>query len=38
LFDLIEYADWAMYQAKRGGKHGYRVFEKSLYEARFSET
>lgn len=38
LFELIEYADWAMYQAKRAGKHGYRVFDKGLYEARFSET
>lgn len=37
LFELIEYADWAMYQAKRGGKHGYRVFDKLLYDQRYSE-
>jgi len=37
LFELIEYADWAMYQAKRGGKSGYRVFDKLLYDQRYSE-
>lgn len=37
LFELIEYADWAMYQAKRGGKHGYRAFEKALYDQRYAE-
>ncbi len=38
LFELIEYADWAMYQAKRGGKHGYRAFDKRVYEERYSEA
>lgn len=37
LFELIEYADWAMYQAKRGGKHGYRTFEKALYDQCYAE-
>ncbi len=37
LFELIEYADWAMYQAKRGGKHGYRAFDKLLYDERYLE-
>jgi diguanylate cyclase (GGDEF)-like protein len=37
LFELIEYADWAMYQAKRGGKSGYRAFDKLLYDLRYSE-
>lgn len=37
LFELIEYADWAMYQAKRGGKSGYRAFDKLLYDQRYSE-
>ncbi len=33
LFELIEYADFAMYQAKRAGKNSYCVFDKKTYEA-----
>ncbi len=32
LFTLIEYADWAMYQAKQQGKHSYQVFDNAKYE------
>ncbi len=31
IYDLIEYADFAMYQAKRKGKNSYTVFDKGLY-------
>lgn len=31
IYDLIEYADFAMYEAKRAGKNTYRVFDKMKY-------
>lgn len=31
IYELIEYADFAMYQAKNSGKHGYRVFDPKAY-------
>lgn len=35
VYELIEYADWAMYLAKQNGKNGYRFFDKHVYEQRF---
>ena len=32
IYDLIEYADFAMYQAKRNGKNRYSRFDPSEYE------
>ena len=31
IYTLIEYADFAMYQAKNNGKHGYRRFDAEVY-------
>jgi len=31
IYTLIEYADFAMYQAKNNGKHGYRRFDSEVY-------
>ncbi len=31
IFELIEYADYAMYQAKRAGKGGWRLFDPEHY-------
>ena len=33
IYTLIEYADFAMYQAKNNGKHGYRRFDSEVYAA-----
>ena len=33
IFELIEYADFAMYIAKRAGKNGLQVFDKSQYKS-----
>jgi diguanylate cyclase (GGDEF)-like protein len=33
MFKLIEYADYAMYMAKRKGKNGYSIFNKIQYES-----
>ena len=32
VYDLIEYADFAMYNAKRSGKNQYAVFDAAEYE------
>jgi diguanylate cyclase (GGDEF)-like protein len=32
IYEIIEYADFAMYQAKESGKNGYRRFDKKEYE------
>lgn len=32
VYELIEYADFAMYIAKRAGKNGIRIFDKSQYK------
>jgi diguanylate cyclase (GGDEF)-like protein len=32
IYELIEFADYAMYCAKRAGKRGYRVFSRTEYE------
>ena len=34
IFQLFEYADFAMYQAKKNGKYDYRQFDKELYSTR----
>lgn len=31
IFQLLEYADFVMYQAKKNGKYDYRQFDKELY-------
>ena len=33
IYDLIEYADFAMYNAKRNGKNQFKVFNQAEYEA-----
>lgn len=38
IYDLIEYADFAMYKAKRSGKNRYAVFDPADYEAVKAET
>lgn len=32
IYEMIEFADFAMYEAKRSGKNQYRVFDQALYE------
>jgi len=34
IFQLFEYADFAMYQAKKNGKYDYRQFDQELYSTR----
>lgn len=34
VYELIEYADFAMYQAKNSGKNSYRVFDPKTYHTR----
>lgn len=34
LYELIDYADWAMYEAKRAGKQQYKIFDKESFAAR----
>lgn len=38
LFDLIDYADWAMYCAKKNGKHGWRTFEPLAFAQRYGQA
>ncbi len=38
LFDLIDYADWAMYCAKKNGKHGWRTFEPLAFAQRHGQA
>lgn len=37
LYDLIEYADFAMYVAKKNGKNSYRHFTRELYKLKSSK-
>ena len=38
LYDLIDYADWAMYCAKKSGKHGWRSFDPVGFAQRHKNT
>lgn len=38
LYDLIDYADWAMYCAKKNGKHGWRTFDAQAFAQRHNES
>ncbi|NCC65793.1 MAG: GGDEF domain-containing protein [Spirochaetia bacterium] len=36
LFELIDFADWAMYEAKRAGRQQYKRFERQSFQTRFN--
>ncbi|NCC63902.1 MAG: GGDEF domain-containing protein [Spirochaetia bacterium] len=36
LFELIDYADWAMYEAKRAGKQQCKQFDRQSFQTRFN--